>query len=399
MTNKTVSTTLLHFAKKEILRVPKANSYSFICTLLFVLATIAPCKGQDQTHSPKNNEGEPSTTPPKQSVNMEGAKEAITYGAGDIVTSGLLDRTGNLWFGTTTEGVYRYDGKSFANFTEREGLCSNEVWSMLEDTDGIIWFGTADGLCSYDGKTFTHVPLPWDGENDLWGKLCNPNQVTSMLQDKNGFYWLGTCGGGAYRYDGKTFISFLSATGQIQSDGLHHNVVKSMLEDTAGNIWFTSLTHGGVSRYDGESLTHFTAKDGLNDDMVFASILDHTGNIWFGCIQSKGGGLYRYDGKSFTNFTKEDGLCDNFVMSFFEDRTNKLWIGTGSGICIYDPSGSHSPEGKVFTPFLPADEDLALGDIRFFVEDKANNVWFGGRYGVLYRYDGKTITEFTHKGH
>lgn len=350
----------------------------------------------------------------KTQTQLPQAKAKTTvYGEGDIVTSSVLDKAGNLWFGTTKEGVYRYDGTSFTQMTVRDGLCDNEVWSIIEDRKGNLWFGTGDGLCKYDGKTFTHVPIPWDGEHNLWGDMCNPNIVITMLADNNGDIWLGTCGGGAYRYDpsvephtdSNAFTSFLSNEGRKQSDSLHHNVVKSMLEDTAGNLWFTSLTHGGVSRYDGETFRHFTSEDGLNDDMVFASLADKTGSIWFGCIQAVAGGLYRYDPpskatpsevdgpqpreKTFTNFSKADGLCDNFVMSLFEDKDGNILVGTGQGVCMYD--------GKTFTPF-PTQEDQILHEVRTFVEDKAGNIWFGGRTGRLWRYDGEILTDFTQKG-
>jgi ligand-binding sensor domain-containing protein len=162
-----------------------------------------------------------------------------------------------------------------------------------------------------------------------------------MLQDKIGDLWIGTCGAGAYRYDGKTFTNFSFDNDMLQSDGLHHNVIQSMIEDKAGNIWFTSLTHGGVSRYDGINFTHFSSDDGLKDDMVYSSFQDKAGNLWFGSIQTKYEGLYRYDGKSFTSFGKEDGLCDNFVTGFFEDRAGKLWIRTGSVLCLYDGENLH----------------------------------------------------------
>ncbi|GAB2558355.1 two-component regulator propeller domain-containing protein [Spirosoma aerophilum] len=67
-----------------------------------------------------------------------------------------MDKTGNLWFGTTGEGVYRYDGKLFTQFTKQDGLSSNTVWCLVEDRAGNIWVGTRNiGLYRYDGKTFT----------------------------------------------------------------------------------------------------------------------------------------------------------------------------------------------------------------------------------------------------
>ena len=359
-----------------------------ICYLLYILIYTTTCNSQNQKQFQHDNKSNPIINLSEQSPNIDNKVKTTYYGESDIVSSGLLDKAGNLWFGTTNEGVYKYDGKTFTNYLKRDGLCDNEVWSMIEDKNGNIWFGTGNGLCKYDGKTFTSLPIPWDGENNLWGKMCNPNLVMSLLEDRLGNIWIGTCGGGSYRYDGKIFTNFLADKGRKQSDSLHHNLIKSIIEDKDGNIWFTSLTHGAVSRYDGESFTHFSAKDGLNDDMVFCSHEDKEGNIWFGCIQTIDGGLYRYDGKSFRNFSKEDGLCDNFIMSLFEDKNGKIWIGTGNGLCIFN--------GKNIEPF-PTNENISIPEIRFFTEDKEGNLWFGGRYGSLWFYDGKTLTDFKQK--
>jgi len=43
------------------------------------------------------------------------------------VHCGLQDKTGNLWFGTTGDGVYRFDGKLFTNFTMKDGLDTNQI--------------------------------------------------------------------------------------------------------------------------------------------------------------------------------------------------------------------------------------------------------------------------------
>ena len=370
--------------------ITQLKKYSILICVLFIISCTSNC-----TKLSNNEIVTSKKISTEQTTNETTKKTIVNYGESDIVTSSVLDKNGNLWFGTTDEGVYKYDGKTFTNFSETDGLCDNEVWSMIEDTDGNLWFGTGKGLCKYDGKTFTNIPIPWDGSNDIWGEMCNPNIVTSLIQDKKGDLWVGTCGGGAYRYDGEKLTIFLIENDQKQSDSLHHNLIKSIVEDDDGNIWFTSLTHGGVSRYDGNELTHFSTKDGLFDDMVFCSTKDKNGNLWFGAIQTIDGGLYRYDlsaekegGKSFTNFNKIDGLCDNFIFSLFEDKNENLWIGTGKGLCLYD--------GKTFVSMFP-EESQRMGDIRTFVEDKNGNLWFGGRYGGLWRYDGKTLTDFTQK--
>src|SRR5580693_8472480 len=73
---------------------------------------------------------------------------------GNVLAS-LQDNKGNIWFATTDQGVYRYDGKSITNFTIKDGMTSDVIFSILEDKRGDIWFGTAYGISRYDGKTFT----------------------------------------------------------------------------------------------------------------------------------------------------------------------------------------------------------------------------------------------------
>ena len=75
----------------------------------------------------------------------------------DNVHAMLQDRHGDLWFATTGEGVYRYDGKVFMQYTQKDGLSSNTVYSMLEDTRGIIRFGTTEGLYCYNGTGFSRL--------------------------------------------------------------------------------------------------------------------------------------------------------------------------------------------------------------------------------------------------
>ena len=88
------------------------------------------------------------------------SKLVKTQGSGehDNVHVMLQDRAGDLWFATTGEGVYRYDGKSFTQFTQKDGLSNNTVYSMLEDASGNIWFGTDAGISRYDGKSAHATP-------------------------------------------------------------------------------------------------------------------------------------------------------------------------------------------------------------------------------------------------
>ncbi len=66
-------------------------------------------------------------------------------------------RDGTIWAGTWGGGVARLDGERWTALTARDGLAGDMVYSIAEEPDGTMWFGTNAGVSSYDGKKFTNV--------------------------------------------------------------------------------------------------------------------------------------------------------------------------------------------------------------------------------------------------
>jgi hypothetical protein len=79
------------------------------------------------------------------------------------VTCATVDKRGHIWFGTWGQGISRFDGLKFTNFSTVTGLASNLVSSILEDRNGNIWIGTdGNGVSCYDGIKFTSYWLTRD---------------------------------------------------------------------------------------------------------------------------------------------------------------------------------------------------------------------------------------------
>jgi ligand-binding sensor domain-containing protein len=72
----------------------------------------------------------------------------------NYVFSILVRPDQSVWAGTWGGGVARYDGKAWSNLNSRDGLAGNIVYSMAEDADGVLWFGTNKGVSRYDGRTW-----------------------------------------------------------------------------------------------------------------------------------------------------------------------------------------------------------------------------------------------------
>ena len=96
------------------------------------------------------------------------------------------DSKGFLWFATDA-GVARYDGIEFEIFNRADGLTSQDVFQMLEDRSGRIWFATFDGRpCFFEnGKIYNHTNTPW--LDDLQTK----DFIQFLYEDAHGTIWMG----------------------------------------------------------------------------------------------------------------------------------------------------------------------------------------------------------------
>lgn len=343
--------------------------------LLILSSTIISCNGQVKSKD-KPSEKEKTQVASKIPVPQNGFSNA------------LVDKDSTIWFSSNGGGIYHYNRKTFKNYTKKDGLSSNQVFSIASDQNNNLWFGTQNGLTKYDRKQFENIPLPYQDTTTGWIStvypVLNPNAAHSIATDNNNNLWIGTAGGGAYIYDGNNFSPFLNEVG-MKYDGLYQNWVSFIRKDNKGNMWFASMSNGGVNRFDGEEFTQFSVDDGLSDNMVRTIYNASSGKIWIGFNGNRNSGLTVYDGKSFKTYSLKDGLCSQLIRSIYEDKNGNLWLGAHFGnLCIFD--------GQNFSEFEYNKQTFP--NVMFILGDFEDNVWFGGSDGI-WKYDGQTLTEMT----
>jgi ligand-binding sensor domain-containing protein len=213
-------------------------------------------------------------------------------------------KSDDLWF-PAGAGVFRFSGKKidYLPLDKRNlkrtpnapfELSSHAVYSILRDKKGNLWFGTqSQGVCRYDGKDFR-----WFTENGLKGPA-----VLGLFEDSRGNIWMGNNGAGLFKYDGKTLLNFTEknnldnpsfrTAGNAQPGTLAR--IYTINEDLHGNIWIGTVD-AGVWKYDGNYLTNYSSKDGLSTQAINAIYRDNKGNLWFG---SDTDGLFKLNGNTF----------------------------------------------------------------------------------------------------
>lgn len=116
---------------------------------------------------------------------------------GDNINHILEDRAGNMWFATTHNGICLYDGKAFKEVAVNnpKNLEEIEVWNIYEDGNGAIWFAVKQlGLVKYnDGMVTTY------SEDDG----LSSNAIQSMFEDSKGQFWVGGYKGLSKLKDGR----------------------------------------------------------------------------------------------------------------------------------------------------------------------------------------------------
>ncbi|PLX05671.1 MAG: hypothetical protein C0594_06870 [Marinilabiliales bacterium] len=304
---------------------------------------------------------------------------------GDKIRAITIDQNGNLWFGTHSNGVCRYDGKEFSNYNESNGLCYDFVMSMVCDAGNNMWFGTdGGGICKFDGARFRHLTE----KDGMAGNL-----VMAVWEDAKNNLWFGTYGNGVSKYDGQTFTNYKA------KDGLCSDLIYDIIDDKNGNLWFVSKGNG-ISMFDGKKFTNYNTSNGLPSDLVYSVVEDNLGNIWFATL---GGGISIYNGKKFTNIGKEQGLSSDYVYSLFEDDDGNMWLGTDDeGVSmIFAECNSNKIIEDGFI-----DETHIINLTKFgitnkmvlnIVEDKFGNIWIGTFGGGITRFDGVDLKTFSAK--
>lgn len=179
----------------------------------------------------------------------------------------------SLWVSVAGHGVYQINkqGEILNNYNTKTGFIHNEIFSILSDAAGNVWFGTyGAGLAL----------LPSGGEMQFLTRdnVLPATDINSISQDAKGVIWIATSGAGIFSFDGEEFTNF------TQDDGLLSRFCNALEVDNNGQIWIGHMKglsliqpeYGIVRRFNHPS------ELGETESVINSVMKDDLGNIWFG---------------------------------------------------------------------------------------------------------------------
>lgn len=276
--------------------------------------------------------------------------------AGEAITTLMEDDENTLWLGTIKNGVVRLTNNQIERLNTQSGLPNNRVLSILQDFEGSIWIGTNGGLMRLRKAPFT----TWTKKRRLIG-----DYVRSVIDIDEQSVLVGSS-------EGLSVISNNIARNALASNSSPISVL-SFAKRHDGGIWVGTYLNGLMLWNAHELLPQLDHKNGLPSDEVRSILEDTQGNLWIGTTN----GLVKQDTTGQQQvLTRHNGLPDNYIMALAEDDRGQIWVGTGVGVAKLTKNGFESvPIHNL------ADAEYAFG---FWVEK--GYVWIATDRGLI-RYN------------
>ncbi len=270
----------------------------------------------------------------------------------------------------------------FKHITDQEGLSHDTVYSIAQDKDGFMWFGTEDGLDKYDGYTIKAYQREAFNKNSLQCANCS-----AIFVDDSNLIWIASWGGGVEVFDPRSEKITSYVNNPADANSISDNNVQSIFQDSKGKYWFGTYTKG-LNQFDPKTgkfkvyMHDENNPNSLTSNRVWSINEDNNGALLIGTNE----GLDKLD--PFTGkITHYNNAVNDRVRVIYRDKSNRLWLGTQNGLCLFDTSTGTNKY------FFSSSDDPSTNTITSIFEDSRGVLWVGTANGlnILNRNTGEFI--------
>ncbi len=218
------------------------------------------------------------------------------------------------------------------------------------------------------------------------------NKVSTIFQDSKGYYYIGT-ESGLQKYDGKNFCSISSKKEHTNGRIVSANIFGAIAEDRQGNLWIQ--TQSFIFLY--QPLTQKVIRIEIADDAMNKGVSeircfcnDKSGNI-FAVTELN---IYKYnfrEGK-FLVWLSIARMHNTFNPTYllFDSSKNGLWLIRGGEVTLIDIKTKRCRQP--FAGLIKDTADIPEGhNINSIYVDKSQNIWLSDYSGILYQYNTLTF--------
>lgn len=271
--------------------------------------------------------------------------------------------TQNLWIGTFSNGLYRYNESSKTLDASNSSPHKLPIKSISAIESDRIWVGMdGEGIYEYnrfDGKLIDEYSQEQNGY-----KRIPSNSIYHILESGNSV-WISTYTGGIFVYNKSRLVPAFYNNIEYNRGSLANNHVNCVLEDRQHRIWMG--TNQGVSRFDPEKKEwkHFLQDNAASNTIILSLHQDHEGNVWVGGYSCDIVYIDRDDRIHKPNLAIGDSKQDKqqYAYAIHQDENEDIWIGgIINGLIKYSPHTKKARKMPIkgINQILPFGKDTLL---------------------------------------
>ena len=302
-----------------------------------------------------------------------------------------------LWLGTDLKGAFCRKGDHFETFSTAEGLLDNRVFAILEDREGLLWFGTGSALTKRGSSSFLRL--------DQADGFPTDQPIFGMAESSDGALWFSAWDAGVIRLlPGGASRTFTA------KDGLPDPRVVDVAAHPRGGV--VVATRRGLARIEGDTVRQLPLPPGIARDIrtlliepdetmvmgtrygglvvvhpggraesvptpvgpaITGLFVTKDGTIWVGG-EAGGAWGFRPGQAGGERLTAETGLPSNQVTSISVDSQGTLWVTTDLGAWRRDRDGR--------VRIVDRRNGMPDAYLYWVGEDAEHAHWFGTNRGV-----------------
>ena len=292
------------------------------------------------------------------------------------------------------EGQHPFFSRSaFRTLGIRDGLRSNSVTSLLTDSHGYLWVGTAQGVNRYDGHE-VRIRFPETDDDQLHELFNNP--VTSMEEDADGRIWMECESGSYFLYDTHTARFSATATELLNGLGIGCKGNYKVKVGRKGTLWV--LTEAAANRYDCHTGDLKTWEMRLPMPGKTADVVAEVAD---GLYLSAEHAVWHFNSSTGELQREELPECMQHSMgehSLLADADGTLWVYSTreEHVCRYIVGGRCVREMVNLPQSTGDSENNAIRDM---MDDGRGNIWIATDHRGVFVYNKRTgvITSMRHQ--
>ena len=265
-----------------------------------------------------------------------------------LINTSYEDSRGMIWFGTGN-GLNRYDRNSgrftryLSNSDDPRSIPGGFICGPLEDRQGNFWVLSSDNYISL-----------FDREKGVASAIYKTVSFpVTVIEDRflPDILWIVSWGEGLGRFNKRSHQTTVFTHDPDDPESIGHNNMAHLLQDKDGFLWLPTMG-GGLDQFDPKTekvIRRFRHDPGdaesISSDTVAHVFADSNGTFWAGTY---GGGLNRFDRTTgtFKHYSTDNGFPTNTVTNILEDDQGILWLGSKVGYIRFDPQTEAS---RVYT--------------------------------------------------